>query len=98
MVGNVMIDLDTITIGSNYIKFTLNWTEPFANFDPIVNYFIIINCTVPICPLGFINDNVSTSATVHFITDSSMMITPLSVIAINTIGSSNPAAIVIVGK
>ena len=95
MVGNVMIDLDTVNVDNNNVSFTLNWTEPFANFDPIVNYTITINCTDAQCPAMF--TVTTTSASVYFITNSSV-ITPLSVAASNTVGTSDPAILIVVGK
>ena len=89
-----MIDIDTVNIDNN-VSFTLNWNEPFDNFDPIVNYIITINCNDASCPVMF--TVTTTSASVSFITDLSMM-TPLSLTATNTIGTSDPATIVIVGK
>ena len=93
-VTNIMIDIDTVNIDSN-VSFTLNWDEPFDNFDPIVNYTITINCNDASCPVMF--TVTTTSAIVSFITDLSIM-TPLSVTATNTIGTSDPATIIIVGK
>ena len=95
MVGNVMIDLNTVNVDNNNVSFTLNWTEPFANFDPVVNYTITINCTDAQCPAMF--TVTTTSASVNFINDLSMM-TPLSVTASNTVGTSDPATITINGK
>ena len=95
IVGNVMIDLDTVDVDNNDVGFTLNWDEPFANFDPIVNYTITINCTDAQCPAVF--TVTTTSASVNFITDLSMM-TPLSVTASNTVGTSDPTVIVFGGK
>ena len=79
MVGNAIIDLNTVYVDNNNVSFTLNWTEPFANFDPIVNYTITISCSDVHCPVVFTVTTTSTS--VNFITDLSMM-TPLSVTAI----------------
>ena len=94
MVSNIMIDLNTVNIDNNNVSFILNWDEPFANFDPVVNYTITINCTDAQCPAVF--TVTTTSASVYFITDLSMM-TSLSVTASNTVGTSEPATIVIVG-
>ena len=94
MVGNIVIDLNTVNIDNN-VSFTLNWDEPFDNFDPIVNYTITINCNDASCPVMF--TVTITSANVSFITDLSMM-TPLSVTATNTIGTSDPTTIMIAGK
>ena len=93
-VTNVMIDLNTVDINNN-VRFTLNWDEPFDNFDPIVNYTITINCNDVSCPVMF--TVTTTSASVSFITDLSMM-TPLSVTAANTVGTSDPTMIIITGK
>ena len=97
MISNVMINLNTVTIYSdNNISLTLNWSEPFANFDPIVNYTVMINCTdATLCPVMY--TVTTTMASVYFNTDLSMM-TALSVTASNTIGTSDAATIVIVGK
>ena len=94
MVGNIMIDTNTVNIDNN-VSFTLNWDEPFDNFVPIVNYTITINCNDASCPVMF--TVTITSANVSFITDLSMM-TPLSVTATNTIGTSDPTTIMIAGK
>ena len=96
-IANIIIDLNTVNIDNNNVSFTLNWDEPFANFDPIVNYTIAINCTdtnATLCPVFTVT---TTSASVYFITDLSMM-TPLSVTASNTVGTSEPATVVIAGK
>ena len=95
MIGNIMIDNDTVNIDNSNICFILNWDEPFANFDPIVNYTVTINCNDASCPVML--TVATTSASVNFITDLSMM-TPLSVTASNTVGTSDPAIIMIAGK
>ena len=43
MVPGVTVDENTININGNTITLTLNWGEPFNNFDPIVNY--IVSCS-----------------------------------------------------
>ena len=93
-----MIDLDSVIVvdDDNDVSFTLSWNEPFANFDPIVNYTVTIFCTnAATCPAEFIAT--ITSADVNFITNLTIM-TSIQVIASNTIGQSNPATIVIIGK
>ena len=95
MVGNIMIDVDTVNVDINNVRLTLNWDEPFANFDPIVNYTITINCSDASCPV--ILTVTTTSASVNFITDLSML-TPLSVTASNTVGTSDPTTTMIAGK
>ena len=98
MITNVIIDIPTVNIDNDNVSFTLNWNEPFANFDPIVNYTVTINCTDnATCPVIVNTDNVTRTANVNFITDLSMM-TTLSVTANNTIGTSDAAIRVIAGK
>ena len=98
MITNVIIDLDTVNIDNDNVSFTLNWNEPFANFDPIVNYTVTINCTDnATCPVIVNTDNVTRTANVNFITDLSMM-TTLSVTATNTIGTSDTAIRIIIGR
>ena len=102
MVPSVTIDVDSVNVNrsNNNVSFTLSWTEPFANFDPIVNYTITINCITITngneCPLIVTTDNV-TSIDVSFTTDLSMM-NNISVTASNTVGISDPATIPIGGK
>ena len=94
-ITNVMIDLTTVTIDDDNISFTLSWNEPFANFDPIVNYTVTINCTDnATCPVEFIVT--TATAYLNFITNLTMM-TSIQVTASNTIGQSNPATTVIFG-
>ena len=90
-----MVDINTVSIDNNNVSFTLNWDKPFDNFDPIVNYTITINCTDASCPVMF--TVTTTSASVSFITDLTMM-TPLSATASNTIGTSDPTTTRITGK
>ena len=101
MVGNVIIDFTTATVvndddGDNDdVSFTLSWDEPFANFDPIVNYTVTISCTDNDTCTAMFTVN-TTSVLVHFITDLSVM-TTLSVTATNTVGESEPGMIIIIG-
>ena len=76
------------------VSLTLNWDEPFANFDPIVNYTVTISCTyTSSCPV--ILNVTTTSVGVNFISDyTPTMSTPLSVTASNSIGTSDPTTIV----
>ena len=93
MVGNLMFH--TVRIGIDRVSFTLIWDEPFANFDPIVNYTITISCIDTHCPIVWTVTMTGTS--VGFVTVSPMMI-PVSVTASNTVGTSDPRTIVIDGK
>ena len=98
MISNVIIDPATVNIDDDNVSFILNWNEPFANFDPIVNYTVTINCTDnATCPVIVITDNVTRTANFNFITDLSMMST-LSVTATNTIGTSDTAIRIITGR
>ena len=98
MITNVIIDRATVNIDDDNISFAFSWNEPFANFVPLVNYTVTINCTDnPTCPVIVDTDNVTRTADVNFITDLSMM-TTLSVTATNTIGTSDPAIRIIIGK
>ena len=95
-ITNVVIDLATVFVDDDDVSFTLSWNEPFANFDPIVNYTITISCTDnATCPVMY--NVTATIANVNFITDLSMM-TTLSVTASNTLGTSDPAIRIITGK
>ena len=101
MIANVMINLTSVEIKGSTVNFTLSWTEPFANFDPIVNYTITINCinitNGTVCPLIVTTAGNVTSRDVSFTTDLSMINT-ISVTASNTVGKSNPLTRIIVGK
>ena len=97
VISNIVIDLATVIVDNNIVSFTLDWDEPFDNFDPIVHYTITISCSNAQCPAVFIVGKTLSSANVNFITDLSMM-TPLSVTARNDVGTSDPAIIVINSK
>ena len=96
-VTNVEINPTSVEIVDSSVSFTMIWTEPFPNFDPIVNYTITIFCTNNLtCPAVYSTDNSMTSIFVRIITDLSKM-NFIWVAASNTIGTSNPAVRVIVG-
>ena len=101
MIGTVKIDTKTVrAVARRHYNFTVIWNEPFANFDPIVNYTVNIGCTnAATCPV-IVNTNNATRADVSVITNlaASYKITTLSVTATNTIGTSDPAISVIGGK
>jgi len=103
MVPNVTIDLNTVNIdrNNNNVSFGLSWGEPFANFDPIVNYTITVDCTnnnANVCPMMFSTDNVTRTLDVNLITDLSMMNHTISVTASNTVNTSNATTRIIVGE
>ena len=93
MVGNLVFH--TVRYPKNGVSFSLIWDEPFANFDPIVNYTVTISCIDAHCPI--VLTFTTTSFSVGFITNSPMMI-PVSVTASNTVGTSDPRTVVIDGK
>ena len=98
MVTDIMINLQSVKIVDSSVNFTMTWTEPFANFDPIVDYTITIHCTnATLCPAVFNADNVVTNLFVNITTDLSVM-NFISTTASNTIGTSAPAIRIIVGK
>jgi len=100
MVPNVTIDLTSVNIDrNNNVSFTLNWDEPFANFDPIVNYIVTIDCIYFfLCPVMFSTNNVTRTLNVNLITDLSMINHTISVTASNTVGTSNATTRIIVGE
>ena len=101
MITNIIIDLTSVIIVDSSVNFTITWTEPFANFDPIVNYTITIHCTnttLDLCPAVFnANNSIRSLFNISIITDLSMM-NFISMTASNTIGTSHPAIRIIVGK
>ena len=98
MITNVEIDTTSVKTTRSSVNFTVMWSKPFANFDPIVNYTVTINCTnATLCPAVFSTDNVTTRLNVSIITDLSVR-NHISVTASNSIGTSVPATKIIVGK
>ena len=95
MVPNVAVDLDTVIMMSNVIdttfSFTLTWSVPFDNFDPIQNYTITIGCDGSGCPVILTTDNVTTSIDVSYTTIISNV--TIMVTANNSLGTSEPAAL-----
>ena len=72
-------------INGNIVTLTLNWEEPFNNFDPIVNYTVSCSGDVT-CPPNFTTiDNTTTSYTITNLTP--MTNYTFSVVATNSIGS-----------
>jgi len=98
MVPNVTIDFTSVNIDrNNNVNFRLNWDEPFANFDPIVNYEITVTCTIVIlCPMMFTTN--TTTLDVNLFTDLLIMNHTISVTASNTVGTSNATTRIIVGE
>ena len=98
MITNVVIFPSSVKTTRGSVSFTMMWSKPFTNFDPIMNYNISINCTdATLCPAMFSTDGVTTSLTVSIITDLSVR-NHISVTASNSIGTSEPTTKIIVGK
>ena len=86
MVPGVTVDNSTITINGNNVTLTLNWGEPFNNFDLIVNYTVSCSGDDVTCPPNFTTtDNTTRSYTITNLT--SMTNYTFSVVATNSIGS-----------
>ena len=82
MVLTVTVDEN---INGNNVTLTLNWREPFNNFDPIVNYTVSCSGDVT-CPPNFTTtDNTTTSYTITNLTARTNY--TFSVVATNSIGS-----------
>ena len=96
MVGNIVIDFNTVNVSNEGVRIILDWDEPFDNFDPIETYTVTISCNGEGCP-AVISSITKTSFNVRFKTDLSMM-TPISVTASNNVGTSDPGTILMGGK
>ena len=93
MVPNVMVGLNTININNSIITLTLNWGEPFNNFDPIVNYTVSCSGDVT-CPPNFTTtDNTTRSYTIINLT--TMTTYTFSVVATNSVGSGEAGVVMI---
>ena len=97
-VSNIMIDIQHIEIDGRSVNFTLSWTEPFANFDPISIYTITINCTsnATECPVMFNTETSIRSIYIVMFTDLSKR-NLISVTASNSVGESEPGRRIFVG-
>ena len=74
------------------VNFTLSWTVPIANFDPIQNYTITIDCTaVSGCPVTLTADGNATSIGVSY--TASMVNATIMVTANNNVGASNASVL-----
>ena len=81
------------------LNFTLNWDEPFANFDPILNYTIIITCSdAQVRPVMQHTGCNTTTLDISYDIPIIAYNYTISVMANNTVGSSEPAVIFLVGK
>ena len=92
-VPSVMMITDSITLDDYNVTLTLNWGEPFNNFDPIVNYTVSCSGDVT-CPPNFTTtDNTTRSYTITNLTQ--MTNYTFSVVATNSIGSGKAGVVVI---
>jgi len=94
------VDLSTVHRTSDRIDtifgFTLSWTEPFDNFDPIHNYTITIGCDVSGCPVTLTTDGNATSIDVSYATRTTNI--TITMTAMNSVGTSHPASLDITSK
>ena len=92
-VPSVMMITDSITLDDDNVTLTLNWGEPFNNFDPIVNYTVSCSGDVT-CPPNFTTtDNTTRSYTITNLTP--MTNYTFSVLATNSIGSGKAGVVMI---
>ena len=84
-VPSVTVNINTININENNVTLTLNWGEPFNNFDSIISY--TVSCSgVDTCPPNF----TTTSSNIRSYTITNLI--PMtdytfSVVATNSIGT-----------
>ena len=95
-VPGVMVITDSITLNSDNVTLTLNWGEPFNNFDPILNY--TVSCSGDdACPPNFttIDTGCNTTTTFDITNLTSMTTYTFSVVATNSIGSGEAGLVMI---
>ena len=93
MVPYVIFDNISIDFHGSTVTLTLNWGEPFNNFDAIKNY--TVSCAGDItCPSSFTtNDNTTRSFTINNLKQVTNY--TFSVVATNCIGSGEAAVVMI---
>ena len=92
-VPSVMMITDSVTLDDDNVTLTLNWGEPFNNFDPIVSYTVLCSGDVT-CPPNFTTtDNTTRSYTITNLTR--MTNYTFSVVATNSIGSGKAGVVMI---
>ena len=91
-IPNVRFGIESIDINGNNVTLTLNWGEPFNNFDPIVNYTVSCSGDVT-CPPNFTTDNATRSYAIINLTLMTNYI--FSVVATNSIGSGEAGVVMI---
>jgi len=80
------------------VNFTLNWDEPFDNFDPILNYTIITNCSDASCPLTYVTSSDVTTLDVSYDIPITAVNYTISITANNTVGTSNVTTRILAGE
>ena len=105
MVPGVMADISSISAVPQFpaqpiqFNFTLNWDEPFENFDPILNYTIITSCSDnTVCPVTHVTGSDVTTLDISYTLPIITVNYTISITANNTVGSSDPAIIILAGK
>ena len=91
-IPNVRFGIEGIDINGNNVTLTLNWGEPFNNFDAIVYYTVSCSGDVT-CPPNFTTDNNTRSYTIINLTLMTNYI--FSVVATNSIGSGEAGVVMI---
>ena len=93
MVPEVIVDDTTINIDEYNASLTLNWGEPFNNFNPIRNY--TVSCSGDDnCPPSYTTiDNTTRHYTITNLTQTTKYI--LRVVATNSIGSGEAGVVMI---
>ena len=79
------------------VNFTLNWDEPFDNFDPILNYTIITTCSDASCPLTYVTSSDVTTLDISYDIPITAVNYTISITANNTVGTSNATTRILAG-
>ena len=81
------------------VNFTLNWDEPFDNFDPILNYTIITTCSdATVCPVTHVTRSDVTTLDISYDISIIAVNYTISITANNTVGTSNATARILAGE
>ena len=92
-VPDVQIDNTNISVNGTNVHLTVSWSQPFHNFDPIVNYTVSCSGDAT-CPPNFTTtDNTTRSYTITNLT--TMTTYTFSVVATNSIGSGEAGVVMI---